>query len=217
MTAVIFDMDGVIFDTERLAMSLWVQAGKELGIPDLASVYPSVIGTTNVRTYEILRERYGTGFPREAFEQRVRALYFENYDREGLPVKPGVIELLSALSARGIPLALASSTETGTVRRELEDAGFLKYFDVVIGGNMVTHSKPHPEIFLRAAEALGAEPSDCCVIEDSFNGIRAASAAGMHPLMVPDMLQPTEEIRQLAERVFPSLDALRPFLLEHLA
>lgn len=212
MNAVIFDMDGVIFDTEHLALSLWIRAGDELGIPGLAELYPSVIGTTAVRTAEILFARYGESFPKAAFDRRVRELYFEHYEREGLPVKPGVEELLSSLAAHGVPLALASSTRTELVRRELEDSGFLKYFTAVIGGDMVSHSKPHPEIFLKAAEALGAAPGDCYVIEDSFNGIRAAAAAGMHPLMVPDMLPPTDEILALGERVFPSLNDVIAYL-----
>lgn len=212
--AVIFDMDGVIFDTEHLAMSLWIQAADELGIPDIAQVYPTVIGTTSIRTHEILDERYGSSFPREEFDRRVRDLYQEHYNHDGLPVKPGVPELLSSLAAYHVPMALASSTHSDLVRRELRDAGFLDFFDVVIGGDMVTHSKPHPEIFLLAANALNASPEDCYVIEDSFNGIRAAAAAGTHPLMVPDMLQPTEEIRSLAERVFPSLHEVLFFLLK---
>ena len=211
--AVIFDMDGVIFDTEHLAMNLWIQAADELGIPGIAEIYPSVIGTTTVRTHEILAEYYGVSFPREEFDRRIRELYHEHYDREGLPVKPGVPELLASLAANHVPLALASSTHSDLVRRELRDAGFLDYFDVVIGGDMVTHSKPHPEIFLRAAAALHAAPENCYVIEDSFNGIRAAAAAGAHPLMVPDLLQPTEEIRALTEQVFPSLYELLSFLL----
>ena len=109
-------------------------------------------------------------------------------------------------------MALASSTRTELVRRELKDAGFIKYFSVIIGGDMVSHSKPHPEIFLKAAEVLGAAPGDCYVIEDSFNGIRAAAAAGMHPLMVPDMIQPTEEILALTEMVFPSLNEVTAYL-----
>ena len=209
--AIIFDMDGVIFDTEQLTLRLWLQAGQKLGIPDLESVYPAVIGTTEARTREILQARYGSSFPQMDFDFCVRRLYRDYYDREGLPVKPGVSELLSLLAGKGIPLALASSTRTDTVRRELRDAGFLEYFDVVIGGDTVTHSKPHPEIFLKAAEALDAASAGCYVIEDSFNGIRAAAAAGMHPLMVPDMLQPTEEIRALAEQVFPSLHEVSSF------
>ena len=213
LQAVIFDMDGVIFDTEHLAMRLWIQAADELGISGIAEVYPSVIGTNTTRTHEILAERYDASFPWEDFDSRIRTLYHEHYEREGLPVKPGVPELLSSLAANHVPLALASSTHSDLVRRELRDAGFLDYFDVVIGGDMVTHSKPHPEIFLRAAEALHAAPENCYVIEDSFNGIRAAAAAGAHPLMVPDLLQPTEEIRVLSEQVFPSLYELRSFLL----
>ena len=87
MQAVIFDMDGVIFDTEHLARRLWIQAAQELGIPGIAEVYPSVIGTTTVRTHEILAERYGVSFPWEAFDGRIRDLYHEHYEREGLPVK----------------------------------------------------------------------------------------------------------------------------------
>ena len=143
----------------------------------------------------------------------MRRLYYDHYEREGLPLKSGARELLSALNGSGTPLALASSTRTETVRRELRDAGLLDFFDVVIGGDQVTRSKPHPEIFLRAAAELGTAPEECCVIEDSFNGIRAAAAAGMHPLMVPDMLQPDEEILALAERVFPSLHEVRNFFL----
>ena len=213
LQAVIFDMDGVIFDTEHLAMRLWIQAADELGIPGIAEVYPSVIGTNTTRTHEILAERYDASFPWEDFDSRIRTLYHEHYEREGLPVKPGVPELLASLAANHVPLALASSTHSDLVRRELRDAGFLDYFDVVIGGDMVTHSKPHPEIFLRAAAALHAAPENCYVIEDSFNGIRAAAAAGAHPLMVPDLLQPTEEIRALSEQVFPSLHELLSFLL----
>lgn len=211
--AVIFDMDGVIFDTEHLALRLWSMAGQELGILGLESVFPSCIGTTAVRTEEILRAHYGPSFPMEDFNLCVRRHYHEHYDCFGLPVKPGVPELLSALSENRIPLALASSTRTETVRKELLDAGFLSYFDAVIGGDCVIHSKPNPEIFLHAAEALGVPASECYVIEDSFNGIRAAAAAGMHPLMVPDMLQPSAEILLLAERIFPSLYEVRSYLL----
>mgnify|MGYP002627170743 CR=1 FL=1 len=205
-SAVIFDMDGVIFDTEHVALGLWKQVAEELRLSGMETVYPSCIGTTSVLSREILLNAYGPDFAYEAFPRRVRQLYEETYTREGLPVKPGVHELLSALSSSGVALALASSTRTETVRRELRDAGFLDFFDVVLGGDTITCSKPHPEIFLRAAELLNAPPADCFVIEDSFNGIRAAAAAGMHPLMVPDMLQPTEEILSLAERIFSSLN-----------
>ncbi|MBR0159959.1 MAG: HAD family phosphatase [Oscillospiraceae bacterium] len=210
--AVIFDMDGVIFDTERLALQLWTAAAEECGIPEVVEQYHRFIGVTVVRTREILRELYGPDFSVADFEAAIRRHFERRYAREGLPVKPGAEEILRFLRQAGIPTALASSTLTATVTRELRDAGFLEYFTVVVGGDQATRSKPNPDIFLRAAELLGMEPASCWVIEDSFNGIRAAHAAGMHPLMVPDLLQPTEEIRNLAERVFPSLREAQAFL-----
>ena len=214
---VLFDMDGVIFDTEHLAVRVWKKAAEELGIPDVEQVFYSCIGTTLVRTREILRAHYGEDFPQEQFDRCVRKHYFEHYDRFGLPVKTGAEETLAFLKGKNVPLAIASSTRSEMVRRELQDAGLLTYFDAVVGGDLVTHSKPHPEIFLRAAETLNAKPAEAFVIEDSYNGIRAAAAAGMHPLMVPDMLPPTEEIRSLAERIFPSLHEVRAFFAARIA
>ena len=94
---------------------------------------------------------------------------------------------------------------------EIRDAGLLPYFDRIIGGDQVTHSKPNPEIFLKVADALNAKPEDCYIIEDSFNGIRAAHAAGMHPIMVPDLLDPDDEIKELYEEIFPSLVEVRKY------
>ena len=209
--AVIFDMDGVIFDTERLALKVWMRTAEELGIPDIELLYPSCIGTNYARTQEILYDRYGSSFPQKEFTDRVRK-YYKEAAYGGLPVKPGAEELLSQLKVQHTPTALASSTASEIVRQELEDADLIGYFDALICGDMVRHSKPDPEIFLKAGEAVNAEPSGCLVIEDSFNGIRAAAAAGMHPLMVPDLLQPTEEIQELAEWVFPDLHEVRRFL-----
>ena len=122
-----------------------------------------------------------------------------------MPRKPGAAEILAALNERGIPLAVASSTPEARVRQHLAEHGFLPRFDAVIGGDRLQRSKPAPDIFLLAAEALGAAPERCFVIEDSFNGIRAAHAAQMRPIMVPDMLPPTEEIAAMAEIVTEDL------------
>ena len=121
-------------------------------------------------------------------------------------------ELLDALDQRNCPLALASSTRSATVTAQLRDAGLLPCFRAVIGGDQVSHSKPHPEIFLTAAEQLGVASGDCCVVEDSYNGIRAAHAGGMIPLMVPDTLPPDEEMHRLAWAIVPDLFALRDLL-----
>ena len=113
--------------------------------------------------------------------------------------------MLAALKGAHIPVALATSTAQASVLKELQDAGIRDYFDQVICGDMVSHSKPHPEIFLTACAALGAQPEKTIVIEDSYNGIRAAHAGGMMPVMVPDLLQPTGEIEQMTMAVCESL------------
>ena len=215
--AVLFDMDGVIFDTEKLALQLWTVAAEECGVPDLVDHFYRFIGVTVARTREILQELYGPDFSIPDFEASIRRHFELRYAREGLPVKSGALEILRFLHQAEVPTALASSTLTATVTRELRDAGFLDYFRAVVGGDQVSRSKPNPDIFLRAAELLNIDPASCWVIEDSFNGIRAAHAAGMHPIMVPDLLQPTEEIRSLAEEVFPSLLQVQAFFAEKLS
>ena len=209
--AVIFDMDGVIFDTERLALKVWMRTAEELGIPDIELLYPSCIGTNYARTQEILYDRYGSSFPQKEFTDRVRK-YFKEATYGGLPVKPGAEELLSQLKVQHTPTALASSTASEIVRQELEDADLIGYFDALICGDMVRHSKPDPEIFLKAGEAVNAEPSGCLVIEDSFNGVRACKASGLYTVMVPDIIRPDDEMRELADVILPSLKEVQDFL-----
>ena len=135
------------------------------------------MGVNKRRTREIFLEAY-PALDFEDFDARVRERFLALYGGGRLPVKPGAREILTALKARGVPLALASSTRTETVRRELGEAGLLGFFDLIVGGDAVIRSKPDPEIFLTAAARLGAQPGECFVIEDSFNGIRAARAGG---------------------------------------
>ncbi len=203
--AVIFDMDGVIFDSERAYIECDKIVAEKYGLPNMEEVAYRCIGTTIERTKQILKEYYGEDVPVEALFEEATLLFREKYKETGIPVKDGVRELLSWLKENRIPTALASSTLTKVVKQELTVVGLIDYFDVIIGGDMVTRSKPAPDIFLKAIETLGKTPEDCMIIEDSFNGIRAAHAAGSHPIMVPDILQPDGEIRTLAENVFPSL------------
>lgn len=209
--AVLFDMDGVIFDSERLCLAVWRELAEELGLEDIEAVFLRCVGTNKTRTQEIFRAAYpALDFAR--FDGEARRRFAARCAGGGLPVKPGAREILGSLKEKGVPLALASSTEEAVVRRELQEAGLLDFFDAVIGGDRVTRSKPDPEIFLRAAASLGAEPARCFVLEDSFNGIRAAAAAGMRPLMVPDLLPPDEEMRRLAEAILPDLAAAGAYL-----
>ncbi|MBO6040808.1 MAG: HAD family phosphatase [Oscillospiraceae bacterium] len=215
-TAVLFDMDGVIFDSERAQMAVWFALAAEAGLRDMERVYHRCIGVTVEATGAILKEEYGADFPWEDFRRRTNAAYRARYAGGRLPLKEGARELLEALHARGVPLALASSTGGELVRAWLSEAGLLEIFDVLVTGDMVSRSKPDPEIFLRACELLNVKPSEAYVIEDSYNGVRAAHAGGMHALMVPDLLPPDAEMREKAEKIFPTLREAGEYLIERI-
>ena len=210
--AVLFDMDGVIFDSERVQRAIWCELAAEQGLGDMERVYARCIGVTVPATGEILCEAYGEAFPWERFREETTRRYRARYGGGRLPLKPGASVLPAQLRAAGRHLALASSTPRSLVETWLEGAGLADVFDAVVTGDEVAHSKPDPEIFLLAAARLGAEPARCYVIEDSFNGVRAGHAAGMRTLMVPDLLVPDGEIRRLAEAILPDLPAVWRYL-----
>ena len=210
--AVIFDMDGVLFDTEVIALRCWGEAAKTLRLSGWRELYPQCIGITQPKTHALWVEHWGEENA-EAFGKEILAIYDREYAGRPVPQKPGAAEIIAALHEKGIPIAVASSTPEARVRQHLTEAGFLPQFDAVIGGDRLQRSKPAPDIFLLAAEALGAEPGRCFVIEDSFNGIRAAFAAHMHPIMVPDLLAPTAEIAGMAEVVAADLFEAMAYLL----
>ena len=203
--AVVFDMDGVIFDTERLVIEFWKEVAKKHNIPNIEHTCIQCLGTNRVRTREIFLENYGADFPFDPYRAEVTELFNTHYKGVPLPTKPGVRELLSYLQEQDIKVGLASSTAQHLVRDEIGTAGLLPYFQTLVCGDMVEHSKPAPDIFLKACEILNADPTKSIAIEDSFNGIRSAHCAGMTPIMVPDQVQPTDEIRALAFHVIPSL------------
>ena len=210
--AVLFDMDGVIFDSERATYETWKAVAARHGFEQLDVPYMKSIGVNAQTCRQHFLDFYGQDFPYDAYQAEQSRDYHARYDHGRLPLKPFVRETLSMLRDRGLGLALASSTRTPVVEAQLRDAGLLPFFSVVIGGDQVSHSKPDPEIFLAAAADLGVSPADCAVIEDSYNGIRAAAAAGTIPLMVPDMLEPTEEIRQLTSQIFHNLFEVKEYL-----
>lgn len=206
--AVIFDMDGVIFDSERAFIESFRRICEDENMEFKEDACIDCIGVNWNSSKRIFENAYGADFDFPHYYDLVR----KRMGTLRFPLKPYVREILGYLSENKIPLALASSTREVSVRRMLGEANLLDYFDAVICGDMVSHSKPHPEIFLTAAGKLGAAPVDCFVIEDSFNGIRCAHNAGMHPIMVPDILQPDEEIGGLAEVVLPDLNEVISYL-----
>ena len=210
--AVIFDMDGVIFDSERLVLECWKEIAKRENIKDMEEVFRRCIGTNKQKTKEILLEHYGQAFDYDTFRKEASNLFHSRYGDGRLPMKIGVKELLSYLKEQGVRIGLASSTRYEVVHQELQDAGILSYFESLTCGDMVKQSKPEPEIFLKACESLFVKPEEAIAIEDSFNGIRSAYRAGMLPIMVPDMIPPNEEMEQLTGKIFTDLAEVKEWL-----
>lgn len=209
MKAVIFDMDGVIFDSERAVHALWREMAEKYGFCDVDTPYFKSIGTNKDATRKIFLDFYGEDFPYDEYKKEQSQNYHSRYDGGRLPLKTGVFELLEYLKSIGCFTAVASSTRSEVVKNQIEAAGLAKYFDRIIGGDMVAKSKPEPDIFLKAVE--GGVFEAIYVIEDSYNGIRAAKAAGMYPIMVPDMIPPDDEMREKARVILPDLTSVLHF------
>ena len=209
---VIFDMDGVLLDSERVYREGWLYAAEKNGLPEdrMREAVIRATGVSDQMERAIMEETFGgrEGYVFEDTFRDCRSYFHGVVDRGEMPVKPGARDLLARLREQGIPLGLASSTPLPLLEKEMKKAGLYDYFDVIVSGDMAERSKPDPEIFLLCAERLGGEDPDTFVIEDSHNGIRAAAAAGMKGIMVPDQLPPTPEMRKLAWRVEPSLHAV---------
>ena len=211
---VIFDMDGLMFDTERLWDKMWEPACKALRLPlpeDLAAFSASCRGLAgdNLRSQVA---KYIPGDPQRLLD-KVWQMADERF-AQGVPCKKGLKELLTALDDRGMPRIVASSSPRTMIEMNLQNTGTARYFHDVVSGTEVKHSKPAPDTFLLAAEKLHLDPKDSLVLEDSFNGVRAGRAAGCVTVMVPDMMQPTEEIMQLYDRKCEDLLEVRDLLVE---
>ena len=203
--AVVFDMDGVLFDTERLCQDSWIEVANRRGLPDMEIIFPKCIGRNANDSRQIVLEAYGADFDYEVFRREASDWFWKYLEENGLPVKEGVRELLNWLKEQGWRIGLASSTRRSSVISHLEQAGIRDFFEEIITGDMVEHSKPLPDIYLLACRKLMVDPAGTYAIEDSPNGIRSAYSAGMKPVMVPDLLSPDEEMEQLSTRIFSSL------------
>lgn len=212
ITAVVFDMDGLLFDTENLAKISWIECADEMGIQGIEEIYHLFIGLNRADGNALLRKIYGDDFPVLEFRQRATDRFHEKVERDGLPVKMGAGEILKWLKDNHVKTALASSSKRDVIQNHLERVGFTDYFQIIIGGDMVEHSKPEPDIYLKACELLGENPASVAAVEDSPNGIRSSARAGMIPLMVPDLVEPTEELKALFYKSFASLLEVREFL-----
>lgn len=209
---IVFDMDGVLIDSEQKILAAWKDIARQKGIPNITATLMKCIGITAPKTEAIFKETYGSDFPYTEYKAKVSAMFHQDINEHGIPLKPGVPELFDYLKSAGYRIGLASSTRKASVTEEMRMAGLIHFFDVIVCGDMVTHSKPHPQIYQTAASLLDTLPEACYAIEDSPNGIRSAHAAGMKPIMVPDLIRPDEEIQKLLYRQFDSLYEVLAYL-----
>lgn len=210
--AVIFDMDGLILDSERMAIRMWVEAGVQGGYPITEKMARGAIGMDVKDTETLFVSMLGPEFPFRRMNRLRRDLTEETMDREGVPIKAGAREIITNIHKRSLPLAVASATETAIVSTYLKKAGLKKYFTYVVGGDQVKTGKPDPAVYLLTADKLGVAPAACLVFEDSEKGLGAAHAAGMKPILIPDILPPTEEMLKKCFERFSSLQEVIPHL-----
>lgn len=195
--AVVFDMDGVLFDTERLCRESWTMIAKEQNLSRIDDVLTECTGTNREATIRIMKKAYGEDFDAIGFMNISSEINTKRIEKEGIPIKKGAREILYFLREENYKIGLASSTRKYRILDNLEKSGLTDFFQVIIGGDMIKHSKPEPDIYLLACKELAVSPEGTYAVEDSPNGIRAAYSAGMMPVMVPDLLEPTEEILAL--------------------
>ncbi|WP_294487263.1 HAD family phosphatase [uncultured Ruminococcus sp.] len=191
---IIFDMDGVIFDTEALSMRCWKKVGERYGLENVEENIRLCIGRSTKDTKMIMEKAYGHIVDMDTLYAESRRVINEAFEQEGIPLKDGAREVLEWLNDSGVKIGLASSTSYDTVVREMKDVGLIHCFDIIVGGDMIENSKPDPEIYLLACQKLGVVPEKTLAVEDSRNGIISADAAGMIPVLIPDLIEPDEEM-----------------------
>lgn len=204
--AVFFDMDGLLLDTEQLAFQAYRQTRDAFKLPPDDELFMSLIGLNQRAGMARLRAGMAGYGDAEAFSTRWDEEFAGSLS-EGIPVKPGVTALLDCLRSAAIPYAIATSTRTEKAMAHLDKAGLADFFALVVGGDQVANGKPAPDIYLRAAGCLGVDPQNCVAFEDSENGVRAAVAAGMVTVQIPDLKHPTPEFLQLGHSVAADLIA----------
>lgn len=190
--AAIFDMDGLLFDTERLYQESWVEMAERFGQVPSPGFPQDICGSSGEQSLDIIRKHY-PAVDAQAFLDGGIARVAE-LAAESLPEKPGAREILDFLKEHGAKLAVASSSPPEMIAQNLKQSGLERYFDAVVSGKQIPNGKPHPDIFLEAARLLGFSPTDCYVFEDGINGARAGIAAGCVTVLVPDLLPPTPDL-----------------------
>lgn len=210
----IFDMDGTMFDTERLSLEGWMAGCGKYGIPLTREQFLQFRGHSIAENRRLFCGWFGADAPYEAVRAE-RDVYISNFiQQHGIPIKPGLFALLEALKSLGVRCCIATGTAREAAAVYWKVSGVLPYFDETICGNEVVNCKPNPEIFLKAAAKLQLPPEQCVIFEDSPNGIRAAMAAGSHLIIVPDLDEPDEEMKKASDAVCKTLAEAIPVVKE---
>lgn len=202
---IVFDMDGLMFDTERLAADAWVLAGKQIGLAITEEMAVKTLGLNRADTDRVLRDELG-GVADLSGTREIRGDYITSHIKNnGIPIKTGLIELLDYLTGNDYKITVATSSDREVARYYFEQARISGYFNEIVCGDMIERGKPEPDIYLRAIEILGVNPNECLALEDSPMGILSAYRAGMNPVMIPDLLQPDQETTSLLYAKLPTL------------
>ena len=209
--AVVFDMDGLLVDTEALIRDIMVELVAARGAHLPPEVFKRMIGLPAEASDAVARGHFGPDFPLDELYEDVAARIHAACD-VGVALKAGVRELLDHLDAARIPRAICTSSSHAAVQRTLGPSGILPRFDAIVAAGDYPRGKPNPDPFLNAAARLGTAPADCLALEDSHNGVRAAHAAGMMTVMVPDLLEATDEMREKTLAIAESLHHVRDLI-----
>lgn len=202
----IFDMDGLLFDTERMFMNLRAEILPKYGYVHREEDYMKTVGVSGTILHQILEEIYGKDYPADIISKETREVQLQYIEAHGVPVKPGIKPLLQWLEEKEIPCCVATSTHRPAAQKILKASGLLPFFSFLVTGEEVALTKPDPEIFLKACQIAKTEPSCALVLEDSENGVRAALRGGIPVICIPDMKKPGEEIARKASAVLESAE-----------
>lgn len=207
--AVLFDMDGTVFDTEKIYCACLAEVARgTLLEQEMQEVLLDISGRNRADIYAYLHQRYGADFPAEEIFDARDARVIQQIDAEGVPFKTGFPEVFKTLKKQGLLVALVTSTHRERMQKYLDMAGISGVFDYIKTGESVEHSKPAPDIFLQAAEALGCAPSECVVVEDSRNGVLSGVSAGMKVVLIPDMQPVTPDLPPVLWQCIPTVESL---------
>ncbi len=210
---VIFDMDGLMFDTESMYLNFAPDVCESLGFPVTREILKKTIGTNHQWAQEILKAEGYENFPFAELWKILDKKYDEYYNENGVPIKNGLFELLEHLKGKSMKMAVATSSRRVKAEYLLKISGVDKYFDSIMCGDEIINGKPDPEIFLKTADVFGVKYENCVVLEDSINGIKAAKSANMIPVMIPDMIEPTEEISEMIYKKANNLEEIIKILI----